>query len=55
MKTVVGECRPTHHALVDANLKGKEGIKIWALNFKHHLTNYLTPSFLVQRTSFQLY
>jgi len=47
MKTVVGECRPTHHALVGANLKGKEGIKIWALNFKHLLTNYLTSSFLV--------
>ncbi len=24
MKTVVGECRPTHRALVDANLKGEE-------------------------------
>ncbi len=47
MKTVVGECRPTHRALVGANLEGEEGIKIWALNFKHHLTNYLTPSLQV--------
>jgi len=47
METVVGGCRPTHRARVGANLEGEEDVKIWALNFKQHLTNYLTPSFLV--------